>query len=191
MADAGTRERIQKIEELIQHLDETGDAESRELISQLLQALMDLHSACLGRIVTVLSDYGNPGREILSTLGDDEMVSGLLLLYGLHPIPLAERIKSALHSLQPLLDSAKASVEIVSVDPEIVKLRIETNSNGGCHSNSTQLKEAIENAIVSVAPDVANLVIDEHALETPPVLVTLQGLTKSQQDTNAESTAAV
>src|SRR5215813_10879109 len=103
MSDQQTRERIQKIETLIERFDQSTDPYAREDALQLVQALMDLHSISLSHIVTVLLDQGESGRKILNEMANDENVSGLLILYGLHPLSLADRVGNAVNKLKPLL----------------------------------------------------------------------------------------
>jgi len=190
MSDQETRERIQKIETLIERFEKSTDPYAREDARQLVQALMDLHSIALGRMVTVLIDEGATGQKILNELANDENVSGLLMLYGLHPLSLADRVGNAVKKLQPLLDSHHSTLELISCEEGAVQLRLVVNSNG-CHSNSTELKQVIREAIIGAAPDFADLTIEEIAPQPEPVFVPLQGLGKRKVNTSANEGVAV
>ena len=47
---------------------------------------MELHGAGLERMLEIVRANGDSGQLILDSLGRDDMVSSLLVLYGLHPV---------------------------------------------------------------------------------------------------------
>ena len=95
------------------------------------------------------------------------MVRGLLLLHGLHPVPLAGRVQEALDGVRPYLASHGGSVDLLEVSPEgTVKLRLEGSCHG-CASSAMTLKYAIEQAIMEAAPDVVGIEV-EGLVEPPP-----------------------
>ena len=63
--------------------------------ARTLQSLMDLHGAALARIIEVLSESGDAGRNSLAALGSDPLLCGLMVLYGVHPLALEERVARA------------------------------------------------------------------------------------------------
>ena len=86
-------------------------------------------------------------------LADDELVAHLLLLHGLHPVPLEERVREALDEVRPYLDSHGGDVELLGVEDGVVRLRLQ-GSCSGCPSSAVTLKLAIEDAIHRRAPEV-------------------------------------
>jgi Fe-S cluster biogenesis protein NfuA/nitrite reductase/ring-hydroxylating ferredoxin subunit len=130
-------ERIAQVERLLEEVDETG--------TELVQALLDLYGEGLRRIVE---------RVDPRALTDDELLSHLLLVHDLHPVPVEERVREALESVRPYLDSHGGNVELVGVDDEgVVHLRLGGSCNG-CPSSTMTLKLAIEDAIQRMAPEV-------------------------------------
>lgn len=123
-----------------------------------VQALLDLHGEVLERIL----ELAGPG--LTKTLAGDAAVSGLLLLHGLHPSGLDERVRDALESVRPYLGSHGGGVELLSTDDGVVRLRLEGSCNG-CPSSTATLKYAIEHAILEAAPDVVRIDVDGV---TPP-----------------------
>jgi len=190
MNDQQTRDRIQKIEALIDRFERSTDPDVREDARQLVQALMDLHSISLSQIVTILLDQGASGQQILHELMNNENVSGLLILYGLHPLSLSDRVNNAVQKLQPLLDSHHSTLELISCEEGAVQLRLVVNSNGG-HSSSIELQQLIREAIIGAAPDFADLTIQVIAPEPQPVFVPLQGLGKRKMLADAGEGVAV
>jgi Fe-S cluster biogenesis protein NfuA len=164
---------IQQIQSCVEFFEQHPDAEIRDRGVELLRAVMDLHGSCLSRIMGVIADRG----EILDALAHDESVSGLLMLYGLHPLPLQERVDKALEDLSPMLKHHKAGVDLLSIDEGVVRLRLTTNGGGGCHSSAATIKDTINETMLAAAPDIVQLLIEE-VTEPQVFFVPLESLSK-------------
>jgi len=142
---------LARVESLLGALDSLPDAAARDTATGVVQALLDLYGEGLGRIVDVLAerDDGTLARE----LGEDELVSHLLLLHGLHPVPVEERVRGALEGVLPYIESHGGNVELLGVQEGVAHLRLE-GSCSGCPASSVTLELAIEKAIFEAAPDV-------------------------------------
>jgi Fe-S cluster biogenesis protein NfuA len=143
MDDLQARECVARIEALLEQLEHSDEA------MELVQALLDLYGEGLGRIVA-----HDPG--VMTALAGDEVVSHLLLLHELHPVPLEERVVGALEELRPYMDSHGGGVELLGVEDSVVRLRLEGTCNG-CPSSTATLRHAIEDAIQRVAPDIEEI----------------------------------
>src|SRR5215470_6470944 len=86
----------QKIDQLVQRVSEFQDEETRRAALALVQALMDLHGSGVTRVVEVLAESGESGQASLERLGNDPLICGLFVLYGVHPVPLGARVAGAL-----------------------------------------------------------------------------------------------
>jgi Fe-S cluster biogenesis protein NfuA/nitrite reductase/ring-hydroxylating ferredoxin subunit len=148
---AMTSDRLAHVEGLLEQLETLPDRTARETATEVVQALLDLYAEGLGRIVEVLAARGDP--TLAEQLADDELVAHLLLLHGLHPVPVQERVQGALAGVLPYLESHGGNVELLGVEGGVVHLRLE-GSCSGCPSSSMTLKLAIEDAIFKAAPDV-------------------------------------
>ncbi len=150
MSDTAS-EQIARVENLLGQLETLPDVAARETATEAMQALLDLYGEGLGRIVDVVAT-GDDGTLAVA-LADDELVAHLLLLHGLHPVPVEERVRGALEGVLPYLESHGGNVQLLGVEDGIVRLRLE-GSCSGCPSSSMTLKLAIEDAIFKAAPDV-------------------------------------
>ncbi len=161
------REQIARLESLIQEVDRFKDPALRDKTREIVQLLMDLHGGVLETILQRIAATGESGLRMIDDLAADEMVSGLLLLYGLHPLNLESRIRQALEKCKPYLHSHGGNVELLSVSDEgVVHLRLEGSCHG-CPSSALTLKSTIEEAIYEKAPDVTGIEVEgadkEHA----------------------------
>jgi Fe-S cluster biogenesis protein NfuA len=142
------------------------DAVGRQTATELVAALVELYGEGLARIMGRMNGAGDG-------LLDDELVTHLLLLHDLHPVPVEDRVRGALAEVRPYLESHGGDVELVSIDEGVVRLRLE-GSCSGCPSSTMTLKLAIEDAIHKAAPDVEEIEADGVVPEAAPPLLQIQ-----------------
>jgi Fe-S cluster biogenesis protein NfuA len=164
------RRRIEHLEVLIQNLEQLPDPAARDQARELVQTLLDFHGAAISTILARLAESGESGHALIASLADDELVSNLLLLYGLHPLDLETRVSQALEQVRPYLRTHKGDVELVGLVDGVVRLRMQGSCHG-CPSSAMTLKNAIEEAIYAAAPDVSAIevegVVDVSAQSLP------------------------
>jgi Fe-S cluster biogenesis protein NfuA/nitrite reductase/ring-hydroxylating ferredoxin subunit len=127
---------VAQVERLLEEADENG--------VELARALLDMYGEGLRRILE---------RADGRALAEDELVSHLLLLHDLHPVPVEDRVREALESVRPYLESHGGNVELVGVEADVVRVRMHGSCNG-CPSSTMTLKLAIEDSIQRMAPEV-------------------------------------
>ncbi len=177
MDDTEARERVARVETLLEEVESLADPAARDKATEVVQALLELYGEGLGRIVEQAAARDEDG-ELARALADDELVSHLLLLHGLHPVPLEARVDEALEGVRPYLDSHGGNVELVSVHDGVVRLAMQGSCNG-CPSSAMTLKLAIEEAIHKAAPDVVEIEAEGAAAPAPtpaPGLLQIQGV---------------
>lgn len=169
---------IQRIEELIRKIETMADPDARASSLELVQSLMELHGAGLERMLEITAQTDEAGEALIETVARDELVGGLLLLYGLHPVALDERVMQALDKVRPYLHSHGGNVEVLGIEDGVVRLRLQ-GSCQSCPSSSATLKLAIEEAILEAAPDVVAIEAEgaaETAVAAVPGFVPLERL---------------
>lgn len=148
-----------KIEELLERASALTDADARATALELVQSFMDLQGAAVTRMVEILSESGESGRHALAKLGKDPVVCGLMVLYGVHPVALADRVKSAIEQVTPQLRKNSASVELIDVTETAVRIKLETTAHG-CGSSPDAAKQLVEQAIREAAPEIADVIAE-------------------------------
>jgi Fe-S cluster biogenesis protein NfuA/nitrite reductase/ring-hydroxylating ferredoxin subunit len=138
----------------------SGGAVARERSEELVRLVADLYGAGLERILDILYDAGRLDEEVLADLADDELVAGLLIVHGLHPYGVEERVEQALEKVRPYLGSHGGDVELLEVTAGgTVRLRL-LGTCDGCPSSSVTLKLAVEGAIESAAPEISTIEVE-------------------------------
>jgi Fe-S cluster biogenesis protein NfuA len=160
--DAEFQKRVQRIGELVAQLETAADPNSRALAKDLVESLMALHGGALERMLEIASEAGDPGESIIRKCGRDELVSSVLLLYGLHPEDMRTRVSRALEKSHDFLAMHSAKAELVSIREDgTVTVRLELKSSGGCGSSGALVKSTLEAAIQNAAPDATTIVVEE------------------------------
>ena len=155
MDDLRARELVARIDGLLEQVQDV----------ELVQSLVDLYGEGLARIVA-------HDPDCVAGIAGDELVSYLLLLHGLHPVPVEERVRSALADVRPYLEQHGGDVELLGVEEGVARLRLQGTCNG-CPSSTATLRHAIEDAIQRVAPDIEEIEA-EGAVEPPSGLLQIE-----------------
>jgi Fe-S cluster biogenesis protein NfuA len=153
------QKQLGRVEELIAALENVPDPKVAGQIRELIQTLLELHGSGLERILGVVY-AGAEGPSAIDELGQDRLVSGLLLLHGLHPLDLETRVRRAIEEVKPRLGQHGGSVELVEVTAEgAVRIKLEGNCHG-CPSSRVTLHSTIEEELYAAAPDITSLEVD-------------------------------
>jgi Fe-S cluster biogenesis protein NfuA len=152
-------ELVERVQELLGSLDEIADPFAQQRVQELIGAVLELYGAGLDRILGVVADAGEPGLPIRDALLDDGIVASLLLIHGLYPVALEERVTQALDSVRPFLASHGGNVELISVEEGVARLQLQGSCNG-CPSSAATLEHALREAIDAAAPDLLGLEVE-------------------------------
>jgi Fe-S cluster biogenesis protein NfuA len=158
--------RLQRLDALLQEAEHLADPAARGRLRDIVQAILGLHGAGLERLLEYVAE-GEASGSILNACARDDVVSGLLLLHGLHPLNLEERVRQALDSVRPYLRGHGGNVELLDVRDGVVRLRLQ----GTCHhcpSSAVTMQQTVEEAIYGKAPEVTAVEVEGVVEELPP-----------------------
>ena len=162
--DKDFQKRVQRIGELVHELDSIVDPAASSACKALVQSLMALHGQGLERMLDVVFKSANSGAPLIDELGQDPLVSSLLILYGLHPDDLQTRVQRKIEQLESRLLKMGAEARLLSVNGGDIRLRASVEGHG-CGSTSKTVRAMLEEAMYEAAPDLTSLVIE--GLEEP------------------------
>jgi Fe-S cluster biogenesis protein NfuA/nitrite reductase/ring-hydroxylating ferredoxin subunit len=175
--DGQLEERVGRIETLLGEIESFEDPDARARTAEMVQTLLELYGEGLRRIVESVADLGS--KELEDALLDDELVSHLLLLHGLHPVAIESRVLGALDEVRPYLESHGGNVQFLGIEGGVARVRLE-GSCDGCPSSTMTLELAIEEAIQKAAPELEG-VEAEGVTEPPPQATIVAGPTLSRK----------
>jgi hypothetical protein len=169
------RKQIGRIEELVQNIESATDPAMQATAKELVRSVMDLHSAAIERILEIVTKTGEQGRGIIKSLGSDELVGGLLVLYDLHPEDFATRVHRGFKKAQQILARRAANVDLVAIGDDTVQLRIDANGHS-CGSTIDELQSIVRGALFEVAPDAVEIIVEPTQSESASGFVSLDSL---------------
>jgi len=162
--DQQVMERVGRIEALLEEIETFKDPGARAKTAEIVQTLLELHGEGLARIVESVGGLGS--QDLKDALLDDELITHLLFLHGLHPVDVETRVMGALDEVRPYLESHGGNVQLLGIEDGVARLKME-GSCEGCPSSTMTLKLAIEEAIQKAAPDLEGIEA-EGVVEEPP-----------------------
>ncbi len=131
--------------------------EARATAEELVHLLTELYGAGLERTLEIVHETGAARSEaIFDALAADKLVASLLILHGLHPQTVEERVVAALDKVRPYLNSHEGDIEILRIAEGVVHLRL-AGSCHGCPSSLATVKLSVERAILEAAPDITEV----------------------------------
>jgi Fe-S cluster biogenesis protein NfuA/nitrite reductase/ring-hydroxylating ferredoxin subunit len=178
--DQGLQERVAKMETLLGEIEALKDPNARSKAAEVVQVLLELYGEGLARMMETIAE-GEEGERAFEAFAEDELVSHLLLLHGLHPLDLETRVVKALEEVRPYLKSHGGNVEFLGVEGGVARLRMQ-GSCSGCPSSTMTLKLAIEEAIQKTAPDIEGIEAEGVAEEPKPVPTIVAGPTLRRKE---------
>jgi Fe-S cluster biogenesis protein NfuA/nitrite reductase/ring-hydroxylating ferredoxin subunit len=145
---------VQRVQELTEAMDGIEDSRARTVAEELTAAIIDLYGSGLERIVEILAAAGDPGEQIKQSLMDDGVVASLLLIHDLYPVELEDRVREALDTVRPYMESHGGGVELLDIADGVARLKL-SGSCDGCPASQATLELAIKQALDEHAPDLA------------------------------------
>ncbi len=162
MSEAKVQERdaeemVERLNTLVEELENYPKREVREKALDLVQIILELYGEALRRIIVTL--HSLPLKDqILGQLLSDEVVRAILLIHGLLPVELRDRVAAALDHLRPSLISQGCDVELLGITDGRARVRLIRKGSGA--PPVATLKQEIEKALGEAAPDLLGIEIE-------------------------------
>jgi Fe-S cluster biogenesis protein NfuA/nitrite reductase/ring-hydroxylating ferredoxin subunit len=173
------------IQELVEKISAHPDPAAREMLEETLETVLSFYGHGLQRLLNLLEMQDTEGKQALAALLADPGLSGLLLIHGLHPVPLAERLQQALAKVRPYMESHGGDVELVALEDEHARLRLRGHCET-CPSSTVTLELAVRAAIEEACPDLAGFEVEglapkpgslQHVPAAPPEWTPIEAAT--------------
>ncbi|MDO8210305.1 NifU family protein [Conexibacter sp. CPCC 206217] len=156
---------VERVQELTEQLEQIGDPFARDCADQLATAIVQLYGEGLERIFAALSEPGIGVEELRERLVGDGVVASLLLIHDLYPVDLDTRVREALDTVLPYLESHGGGIELLGIEDGVARLRLR-GSCDGCAASAATLEAAVEQALQEAAPDLRGIDV-EGAVAAP------------------------
>jgi len=154
-----------RIQELVEQIDALREPAARTLMHECMESLLGFYGHGLERILHILKHAGIGGQQAYNELLHDRVVSGLLLIHGLHPVDLETRLREALEKIRPYMQSHGGNVELLGLEGEFARLRLQ-GACKTCPSSTVTMELAVRHAIEEACPDLMGFEV-EGAMAAP------------------------
>jgi hypothetical protein len=135
----------------------TASAEVRADAEELVRAVTDLYAAGLARVLDIVR--ADPAIE--AAVLDDPLLTGLLVVSGLHPLPVETRVQRALEGVGPALAARGVTARLVSVDEAAGLARLAVAGEDATAASS------VTRAVLGAAPELTRVELDPVARPVP------------------------
>ena len=144
---------IARVQELSEQLEGVQDFQARAIADELVSSVIQLYGEGLERIFAALDD------DMRDRLAADGVVASLMLIHGLYPIDLETRVREALDSVRPYMESHGGDVELLGIEDGVARMRLVGHCDG-CPASESTLELAIKKALEETAPDLDGLEVE-------------------------------
>ena len=148
-----------RVQELMEEIEALPDSPARALMHECLTELLAFYGQGLERMLNLIKRSGIGGQKTYDELIHDRVVSGLLLIHGLHPVDLETRLRDALEKIRPYMQSHGGNVELLSLENDFARLRLQ-GACKTCPSSAVTLELAVRHAIEEACPDLAGFDVE-------------------------------
>jgi Fe-S cluster biogenesis protein NfuA/nitrite reductase/ring-hydroxylating ferredoxin subunit len=148
-----------RIQELVEKIQTLNDPAAQAMLQDCLAAVLGFYGHGLSRILQVVDGVDGAGAPVREALVRDSGVAGLLLIHGLHPVSLEQRLLQALEKVRPYMQSHGGDVELLSLDQDFALLRLKGHCET-CPSSTVTLELAVRHALEEACPDLAGFEVE-------------------------------
>ena len=145
-----------RIQELVEKINAMPDPAARRMLQECLESVLSFYGHGLSRVMNLVDKEGGKIREVLL---NDPGVRSLLLIHGLHPDPLEKRLHAALEKVRPYMKSHGGDVELLSLEDDFARLRLQGHCKT-CPSSTVTLELAVRAALEEACPDLQGFEVE-------------------------------
>ena len=135
--------RLAQVDDLLGRLEQIPGA-TAAIGLDAARALAEVYGEALARL---MDQMGPPAREAAAA---DELIGHLLVLHGIHPQPVAERVTRALDGIRPALPGG--DVRLDGISDGIARVQVTAT---GCSASAVEL--AVREAVLAAAPELRDV----------------------------------
>ena len=103
---------LARLEKLTAALEGIADGTGREAARELLALVLDLHARSLARLSTIIA-ASDDGAALLEKIVEDRDLRAILLLHGLHPQSVEDRLQDVIARMQPQWSARGLHVSLI------------------------------------------------------------------------------
>ncbi|HET7327820.1 MAG TPA: hypothetical protein VFJ14_11120 [Nocardioidaceae bacterium] len=147
--DAEVEDLLTRFERLLGRVEQV-PGPTADAALEAIETLAAVYGEALARVMSRVAALAEPG--LAEQLVEDELVGHLLVLHGLHPQSVEDRVAETLAEVGTLLQGDDG-VELTGIDAGVARIRVTAS---GC--GSAGLGASVADAVLAAAPELAEVV---------------------------------
>ena len=162
LTDQDVERRLAALDDLLGRLEQTPGATAAAGLDAV-RALTEVYGEALARLMAHLAGVP-PARDAAAA---DDLIGHLLVLHGLHPQPVSERVSRALDGIRPYARSHGGDVELAGITDGVARVRL-AGTCDGCPSSASTIELVVREAVLGLAPELTDVQpVRDAAAKTP------------------------
>ena len=149
----------EQLQALLEKAEALPNPAARVLVRECLESVLALYGEGLARVLEVVREAEAGGKPALESLVREPMLSGLLLIHGLHPVDLETRLRGALDKVRPYMERHGGNVELLGLLDGQARLRLQGTCKT-CSASTVTLELAVRSALQEACPDLAGFTVE-------------------------------
>jgi hypothetical protein len=171
-----------RIERLLGELRASTAPATWARIQELVSSMTTIYGRGLARTLEIFAETDGVDDRTRTALCEDSLVGSLLLLHGLHPSPIEERVARAVEEVRRAVGASGGQIEVAPISAAgSVTVRI----SGDWRRSPVPpdaIEAAVRRAIEEAAPDLVRLDIGREGAHSAPTGLVQIDLTRSRRD---------
>lgn len=159
-----SRQMAKRLQELIEAIGQQPSPSARAMLQECLETLLAFHGEGLQRILCHVQGAGLEGEKIFERIMKDGSLRGLLLIHGLHPDSLETRLRQALETVRPYMQSHGGNIELLGIENDVARVRLQGTCKS-CPSSGVTLELAVRRAVEEACPDLLGIEVAQETSE--------------------------
>lgn len=143
----------ERIARLLDEIRGAAGPQTWQAVEELVERLVGLYGAALSRVARAVEEEG--AQALQQRLVDDELISSLFRLHGLHPLPPRVRLERAIEEIRPRLISMAKNLRLVEGGDQEAHLAFALADNVPRH-RSKEIEAFVRAAVEEAAPELAH-----------------------------------
>lgn len=123
-----------------------------QVVRPVLDSIIALHGRALATLIAGMTRTADDAAEF-EKLAEREPLRAILLLHGLHPVPVEKRARRAIERIRPDILVQGCHLGPAEITSGILRVRLHGEKAG-------EARSVLEQAILDSAPDLADIWID-------------------------------
>jgi hypothetical protein len=171
--DSRLRRESAEIQELLDAVRTLVSAPAWDRLEEVLRRVVQLYGTGLARVLACARDAGAEPGHFDASICDDELLASLLVIHGLHPLPIEQRVARAVDHAHHALGLREGAITFVGIVDGVAEVAASGQLGGGAMAERAAVA-ALHRVVEDAAPELEGVRVTGLPVARDPDLVQLR-----------------